>query len=192
MTSTSDYTKKALKDLRDQLQADADNDFNNDGENSDSDLDQDDNLIIQNFRDKSIINNANATATATATANASMNVGANNNANSASKNKPIIINNQHDIVSTLLAQHELDRNKLTKLTKKLYRSEMDTEKQEMKLHYLKLDLSNSTVSVEELNQKILNKDKEIVVLKQSLGIYLISIISSLFLNFIILMLSRSN
>ena len=172
-SSPSDYTKKALKDLREQLQVDADNDFNNDGENSDSDLDQDDNLIIQNFRDKSIINNANA------------------NANNVSKNKPIVINNQHDIVSTLLAQHELDRNKLTKLTRKLYKSEMDTEKQEMKLHYLKLDLSNSTVTGEELNQKIKDKDREIVVLKQSIGVYLISIISSLILNFIILMLSRT-
>ena len=58
------------------------------------------------------------------------------------------------IVSTLLAQHELDRNKIASLTKKMYKMEVETERIETKAHYLRLDFSNTTLQLEEYKEKV--------------------------------------
>lgn len=64
------------------------------------------------------------------------------------------------IVSTLLAQHELDRNKIASLTKKMYKMEVETERIETKAHYLRLDFSNTTLQLEEYKEKVKQLEKK--------------------------------
>ena len=136
---TSQTTHKSLKELQKQIQAQADLDDKQDDKQDDEEevSDTEENLIIERFRSKN--NHTN-----------NIKFSSNNNNN----------NNQLDIVSTLLAQHELDRNKLSKLTKKVLMSELDTERQEMKLHYMRLDYNNTSISLTETNEKLKTKSKQ--------------------------------
>lgn len=70
-------------------------------------------------------------------------------------------NDTSNIISTLLFQRELDLNKLTKLTKKYFKVQMLTEREETKNHYMKLELNTATISLDETNKQ-LKQQKEIL------------------------------
>jgi hypothetical protein len=80
------------------------------------------------------------------------------------------------IVSTLLAQHELDRNKIASLTKKMYKMEVETERIETKAHYLRLDFSNTTLQLEEYKEKVKQLTKKYKQ-RKIMDIFLIVVLS---------------
>jgi hypothetical protein len=54
------------------------------------------------------------------------------------------------MLSTLLAQREVDQKKFLTLNKKNNELELENSKLDMKLHYMKLDLENAQIKAEEL------------------------------------------
>jgi outer membrane protein assembly factor BamA len=54
------------------------------------------------------------------------------------------------MLSTLLAQREVDQKKFLTLNKKNNELEVENSKLDMKLHYMKLDLANAQIKAEEL------------------------------------------
>ena len=145
--TTSQTTNKALKELQKQILAQSEVDETEGKEDHEEEIsDGEENLILQRFRSKNGNTNNNTN---------------NNNINNNINNNNKYSNQFHreDIVSTLLAQHELDRNKISKLTKNVLMSELDTERQEMKLHYMRLDYNNTSISLTEANEKLKTKTK---------------------------------
>ena len=141
-----DNTKIALKNLQEQMvndweETNNNNNTSNENEDINDESDEDDNLIIKNFQDR-----FNITATAT----------------------PKNLKNQKDeistVLSTLLVQHELDRNRISKMVKKQYRLEMENEKQDMKLHYMRLEFSNANIDLDETKTKLKQSQDSIELL----------------------------
>ena len=65
-----------------------------------------------------------------------------------------------DILSTIIAQRELDRQKIEQLMLKKYESDIESGKIEMQLHYTKLDKNNLDVKCDELTKKLkISKDE---------------------------------
>lgn len=54
------------------------------------------------------------------------------------------------MLSTLLAQREVDQRKFLSLNKKNSELEIENSKLDMKLHYMKLDLANAEIKIEDL------------------------------------------
>ena len=75
------------------------------------------------------------------------------------------------MLSTLLAQREVDQKKFILLNKKNSELEVENSKLDMKLHYIRLDLSNALIKLEEaeMTKKSLeNATKQLVDTKKSL------------------------
>ena len=58
------------------------------------------------------------------------------------------------MLSTVLAQREIDQKRIIKVNKKLNECEMENSKLDTKLHYLRLDLSNSELDLETFRAKV--------------------------------------
>ena len=125
MTSeTSEYTKKCLKELQEQMNQEREDIVISDEEYENNDIQEEEpNLLIQSFFSK----------------------------------KP---KRDNDIVPVLLAQRELDRNKMEKLSNRIFEIQMEYEKSDIKHHYSKLELNNSQIKCDELTSKLLQTKKE--------------------------------
>ena len=66
----------------------------------------------------------------------------------------------NDIVPVLLAQRELDRNKMEKLSNRIFEIQMEYEKSDIKHHYSKIELNNSQIKCDELTSKLLQTKKD--------------------------------
>ena len=74
------------------------------------------------------------------------------------------------MLSTLLAQREVDQRRFISLNKKNGELEVENSKLDMKLHYMKLDLANAEIKVEELQiskETIKTLSKQLEDLKKS-------------------------
>jgi hypothetical protein len=95
------------------------------------------------------------------------------------------------MLSTVLAQREVDQRKFLNLNKKNSELEIENSKLDMKLHYMKLDLANAEIKVEELqgNKKALEIScKELEDLRKTLPTlqmksYILNLIMILFFIF---------
>ena len=124
MTSqTSEYTKKCLKELQEQMNKEREDIVISDEEDENNDNENEPNLLIQSFFSK----------------------------------KP---KRDNDIVPVLLAQRELDRNKMEKLSNRIFEIQMEYEKSDIKHHYSKIELNNSQIKCDELTSKLLQTKKD--------------------------------
>ena len=124
MTSqTSEYTKKCLKELQEQMNKEREDIVISDEEDENNDIENEPNLLIQSFFSK----------------------------------KP---KRDNDIVPVLLAQRELDRNKMEKLSNRIFEIQMEYEKSDIKHHYSKIELNNSQIKCDELTSKLLQTKKD--------------------------------
>jgi len=119
---TSEYTKKCLKELQEQMNKEREDVVVSEGED-DEDIENEPNLLIQSFFSKKA-------------------------------------KRENDIVPVLLAQRELDRNKMEKLSNRIFEVQMEYEKTDIKHHYSKLELNNTQIKCEELTSKLLQTKKE--------------------------------
>ena len=95
------------------------------------------------------------------------------------------------MLSTLLAQREVDQRKFLTLNKKNSELEIENSKLDMKLHYMKLDLANAEIKIEDLQgtKKALETScKELEDLKKTLPTlqiksYILNLIIILFFIF---------
>ena len=71
------------------------------------------------------------------------------------------------ILALLIAQRELDHNKLEKMSKHNYTNKLEMEKSDMKLHYARLELNNANVKCDSLRDKIKKLDMDL--LKEKTG-----------------------
>jgi hypothetical protein len=140
----SDYTLNSIKELQNQMTDRLENINEDDDTSTEVDSDKAENAILKAF------SNANA--------NASCNSNSNSNALITSKKILGNIDVNGSILTSLLAQHELDRSRISSLTKKLYKLENESEKDELRTHYLRLEFGNTTLALEE-TKKVLNEYK---------------------------------
>ena len=137
--SKSFHTKKSLNELQDQIRTceagktEDDEDIDQVSDESDYETDKN-NIIIKNFQ-------------------------ANTKANSSSIKS--CRDDPGNIISTLLLQRELDRNKLNKLTKKFFKVQMLTDREETKNHYMKLELNNTNISLDKSKEKLKQQSEKL-------------------------------
>jgi hypothetical protein len=132
----SEHTLMSIKELQNQMTEKID-DKDKDGDDTSTEVDSDkaENAILKAF-----------SASNMATTSSSM--------FSSKKQKSDGNGNLDTILTSLLAQHELDRSRISTLTKKLYKLENESEKDELKTHYLRLEFNNTTLALEETKKEL--------------------------------------
>jgi hypothetical protein len=68
--------------------------------------------------------------------------------------------NDGEITCTLIAQRELDTQKIHQMTKKIYSLKLELSKVETQLHYLRLELNNENIKNEELKKELKKEFEE--------------------------------
>lgn len=88
-----------------------------------------------------------------------------------------------DILSTIIAQRELDRQKIEQLMLKKYESDVESGKVELQLHYTKLDMNNLDIKCDELTKKLKTTKDELKQLSKKYERYNVYYILLIFIMF---------
>ena len=158
-TSRSENTIKSMYVLQQQLN-DEESPGNKSDEASSNSSNVEDNIIVKTFSERN-----------------------NNNNNNNNNNKKLFdTNNNMHLLPTLMAQREIDRSKISHLTKKMFKMELESEKEEIKSHYMKLEFGNTTLMLEECKKMIETKTKTLDNYYRKYWIYMTCFILLAFIN----------